>query len=443
MELNRKLVTVILVMLIIIVPIAAYAYVVYRPANLESISLDSVSPDTSKADGVYVIATARGSGAAFDSTMNLQVYFANERIYTGKVDFTDGYANHKLFYEDFSVGNGKYEFRLIYEDLSDRYDFEMDQVAEEIGVVSAATYNLQGSGHQPWEALYSYHVVFKTGWNLFTYKIDRNEFASHELGYQFEGSSAPLKVSTGPEHGCAVEVYFTNPSGVQSRIHQFDVPAGETFETTIEFALNGSYLYKYINHKTVTIEIEAYENRAVDKIPSGGQIVVTQEIGTNMKEDVQLISEIDQVSGFVRPDFGPGNYTMTIDYPNPQVRDGHGLSTLSFTEVIELNDKPRAIGRVNPGQISTLQRTVTFDATDSFDDGPKTDLTVFWFFGATSSGEYIGEGSAEGPWETHKTYTFTYPLGVNPDVTNGKPYLILIDAYGAESAKYEINLAVS
>jgi len=32
---------------------------------------------------------------------------------------------------------------------------------------------------------------------------------------------------------------------------------------------------------------------------------------------------------------------------------------------------------------------------------------------------------------------------VNPDVTDGKPYLVLIDAYGAESAKYEINLAVS
>jgi hypothetical protein len=113
---------------------------------------------------------------------------------------------------------------------------------------------------------------------------------------------------------------------------------------------------------------------------------------------------------------------------------------VSFSEVIELNDKPRAIGKVNPEQISTLQRTVTFSALDSFDDGPKEDLYVYWSFGANSEGEI---GSAEGPWEDMKEVTFTYPFGEDPDVTDGKPFLILRDAYGAESSVAYINLRVS
>ncbi len=83
---------------------------------------------------------------------------------------------------------------------------------------------------------------------------------------------------------------------------------------------------------------------------------------------------------------------------------------------------------------------MTFSAVDSFDDGPKEDLYVYWSFGANNEGEI---GSAEGPWETHKEYTFTYPFGEDPDVTDGKPFLILKDSYGAESAIAYINLAVS
>lgn len=440
MELNRKLITVILVILIIIVPIAAYAYVVYGPSKVDSISIDGVAPDYERRDGVRVIATAAGSGRAFEDSMELQVRFQDERIYTGKIKFTEGLANHMLSFEDFCVGNGQYEFRLIYEGMKDNYDFELDVVAEELGVVSTQAYTIQNSGRQPWEALYSYHVVFRTGWHYFTHRIERDEFSSYDLGFRFKDGSAPLKVR-GLDNGCKVEVYFTNQGGVQSRIHEFDVAAGDTFETTIEFSKNGSYLYKYINEKTVTIEIEAYENRPIDKIPSEGQVIITQVLGTDGPyEDVQPISEIDQVSSWAIPQFGPGNYTMTIEYPNPQIRDGHDLSTLSFTEVIELNDKPRAIGKVNPSQISTLQRTVTFSATDSFDDGPKGDLYVYWSFGANADGEI---GSDEGPWEDMKEVTFTYPFGEDPDVTDGKPFLILKDKYGAESTVAYINLAVS
>ncbi|MCJ2539734.1 MAG: hypothetical protein LN414_00510, partial [Candidatus Thermoplasmatota archaeon] len=247
MELNRKLITVILVILIIIVPIAAYAYVVYGPAKVDSISIDGVAPDYEKRDGVRVIATADGSGRAFEGSMDLQVRFQNERIYTGKIKFNDGLANHKLDFEDFCVGNGQYEFQLIYEGKNSKYDFELDVVAEEIGVVAAQAYNIKNSGKQPWESLYSYHVVFRTGWHYFTHKIERDEFRSYDLGFRFKDSSAPLKVRTGKDDGCKVEVYFTNQGGVQDMIHEFNVAAGDTLDTVIEFNNNGSYLYKYIN----------------------------------------------------------------------------------------------------------------------------------------------------------------------------------------------------
>jgi hypothetical protein len=440
LELNRKLITVILVILIIVVPIAAWAYVAYGPAKVDEISLDSVAPDYEKRDGVRILATTEGSGSDFSGKMDLQVRYESEQIYSGKIEFIDGLANYKLFFEDFSMGNGDYNFRIIYDDKADDFDLELDLVAEELGVVSSATYNLQDSGRQPWEALYSYQVVFKTGWHFFTHTIDRDEFRSYELGTQFEGTSAPLKVRTFDD-ACKVEVFFTSQGGVQSKIHQFDIAANDLFETTIEFTQNGSYLYKYINEKTIDIAIEAYENRPVDKIPQGGQVIVTQEKGpAELKEKVQQITEIDQVKDWVRPDFGPGNYTMTIDYPNPQVKEGHRLSTISFDEVIELNDKPKAKATVTPSQITTLQRTVTFSAVDSFDDGPKADLYVYWSFGANAEGEI---GSAEGIWEDMKEVTFTYPFGEDPNVNTGKPFLILKDAYGVHSATFEINLSVA
>ena len=439
MELSRKLISVILVALIIIVPVSAYIYIFHGPSRLESVTIEAVDFDIEKRDGVRILATTEGSGQDFEGNMDLQVYFENERIHTTKLPFIDGLANHKLFLEDFCVGNGQYEFRVIHEDLRDRYDLEMDAVAEELGVVSTQAYNIQNSGFQPWQALYSYNVVFTTGWHYFTYEIERDEFASYDLGFQFKDTSAPLKVRGGDD-GCTVEVWFTNPGGAQSRKHTFNVASGSDLDTTIEFTANGSYLYKYVNEMTSTIEIQAYENRPVD-VPTGGNLIITQDLGAGkVGEDTQPITDMEKVTGYARPDYGPGNYTMTIDYPNPQIREGHALSTISFTEVIELNDKPRAIGRADPAQISTLQRTVTFSAVDSFDDGPKADLYVYWSFGSNTEGEI---GSDEGPWEDMKEVTFTYPFGEDPDVTDGKPFLILKDAYGAVSDTVYINLAVS
>ena len=439
MELNRKLVTVILVAIIIIVPVVAFAWVTIGPTQLDSVTIETVSPDITDVDGVLILATATGSGRDFSEKVDLQVKYEAETVYSGKVTFNDGYLAHKLLFEEFSVGNGDYEFRLIYEEFSDTFDFELNIVAERLGVVASASHNFEEAGVQPWEAVYVYHVVFTTDWHFFTHKIDANEFASYQLGTLFVGDTKPLKVQTGPDNGCTVEVWFTDMGGQKSRIDSYDVSAGDNLDTTLNIAENGTYLYKYVNTYTVDIEIKAYEDRAVDKIPAGGEIEILQELGAQSHIDPKLISEIDQVKGYIMPQFGPGDYDITISYPNPQVKPSSDLSTLSHTDTELLNDLPKANPKANPNRITTLQRTVTFDATDSFDDGPMDDLWVYWSFGSNLDGEI---GSAEGPWADYKEYTFTYPFGEDPDVVNGLPFLILKDAYDAESKKAYVNLQV-
>lgn len=441
MELNRKLITVILVVLIIVVPIVAFSWVTWGPSKLDSIDIESVSPDTKNADGVYIIATATGSGRDFSDAVDLLAYFENEQVYAGKAEFSEGYMAHKLAYTDFCVGNGEYQFRLLHEGLSSRYDFELSVVVEELGVVSSASYNYQADGAavQPWETVYVYNVVFTTGWHYFTHTIEASKFRSYDLGTMFVGQSAPLKVQTGPEFGVTVEVWFTNQAGAQSKKYTYEVAAGDSLDQTLVVDQNGSYLYKYVNKYTTDITIQAYEDRAVDKIPLGGMLEIRQDLGDEFHTSTVSITEVDRVSGYFKHRFGPGEYDITISYPNPQVKPSDPLATVTYQETILLNDLPKANPRANPNRITTLQRTVTFDATDSFDDGPEADLWVYWSFGANAEGEI---GHAEGPWEDYKTVTFQYPFGEDPNVVDGQPYLILKDAYGAESTEAKVNLQV-
>jgi hypothetical protein len=438
LELNRKLVTVILVALIIIVPLSALIWVSWGPTQLDDITIESVSPDYTDVDGVLILATASGSGADFSEKADLQVKYEAETVYSGKVQFNDGYVAHKLLFEEFSVGNGDYTFRIIYEEFSDTFDFELNIVAERLGVVASASHNFDAVGVQPWEAVYVYYAVFTTDWHFFTHKIDANEFRSYQLGSLFKGDSKPIRVQTEPDNGCTVEIWFTNMGGQQSRIATYEVAAGDDLDTTLNVEQNGSYLYKYVNTKTVDITIKAYEDRAVDKIPAGGEIEILQELDALNKIDNKLISEIDRVNGYIQPSFGPGEYDITISYPNPQVKPGHDLSTISYTDTELLNDLPKAIGKADK-RLTTLQRTISFDATDSFDDGPMDDLWVYWSFGANADGEI---GYAQGPWADYKEVTFTYPFGEDPDVVNGLPFLILKDAYDAESVKAYVPLQV-
>lgn len=441
------MITVILVALIIIVPLVAFSWVAYGPASLDSVTIQAVAPDMSKRDGVTVVATTVGSGQDFSGSMDLLIYHDNEQVYSGKADFVEGLLNQKVRFEEFSVGNGDYEFRLISGELSDRYVMELDVIVEELGVVSSPTYNYPDAPQfNSWEAVYVFHTVFRTGWHFFTHIINPSDgFKSYELGYRsIDDPPAPMKVETGPEHGITVEVWFTGASGgLGNRIHSWDVAAGDSLDTTLTFTQNGTYIVNYVNKKTVDIAIKAYENRPVDKLPSGRSLDITQALGTQTDKETQLISRIDQHSGYIRPKFKAGDYDMTIEYENTQVKTGSDLATVKFTEKILLNDLPKANPKANPNTISSinpLQRTVTFNAEDSFDDGPMADLTVFWSFGSNSVGEI---GSMEGPWEEFKEVTFYYPPGEDPDVINGKPFLILKDAHGAESAVAYVNLNVS
>ncbi len=430
--------------LIIIVPISVLAWVSYGPTNLDSIQIDAVYTDTKDVDGVFILATAQGSGRDFADKADLRVKHDNEEVYTGKVQFNDGYLAYKLLYEDFCVGNGDYQFRLMAEGLSSTFDYELNQVAEYLRVVGTATHNYQDEGAEgvkPWNSVYVYNVVFMTDWHFFTHDIRSSSFRSYDLGSMFEGQSAPLKVETGPDHGVTVEVWFTDVQGTQSKIESYDVAAGSNLDKTLTVHENGSFIYKYVNPKTVDIEIRALENRGVDKIPEGGSMEIRQELGAAQDTETVLIIQTNRVTGYTLPQLGPGHYDITFSYPNPQVKPSSPLSVLTSTEEdVLLNDLPKANPIAEPNRLTTLQRTITFDATDSFDDGPKEDLYVYWSMGLTEDGREID--SFEGTWEEMKIKEFTYAFGEDPDITKGRPYLILKDAYGAESAKAYVDLDV-
>lgn len=430
--------------LIIIVPISVLAWVSYGPTNLDSIKIDAVYADTKDVDGLFILATAQGSGRDFADKADLRVKHDNEEVYSGKVQFNDGYLAYKLLYEDFCVGNGDYQFRLMAEGLSSTYDYELDQVAEYLRVVGTATHNYQGDGAEgvkPWNAVYVYSVVFMTDWNFFTHDIGPSKFASYDLGSMFVGQSAPLKVETGPEHGVTVEVWFTDNQGEQSKIQTYDVAAGSNLDETLTVHENGSFIYKYVNHKTVDIEIKALENRGVDKIPEGGSMEIRQELGAAQDTETVPIIETSRLKGYTLPKLGPGHYDITFSYPNPQMKPSSPLSVLTSTEEdLLLNDLPKANPIAEPNRLTTLQRTITFKATDSFDDGPKEDLYVYWSMGLTDNGQEID--SFEGTWEEMEILTYTYAFGEDPDISKGRPYLILKDAYGAESAKVFVDFQV-
>jgi hypothetical protein len=124
------------------------------------------------------------------------------------------------------------------------------------------------------------------------------------------------------------------------------------------------------------------------------------------------------------------------------MKAGTAKSVLTTTiEDVLLNDLPKANPVAEPNRLTTLQRTITFKATDSFDDGPKDDLYVYWSFGLTQDGREIG--SAEGTWAEMETVSYTYAFDEDPDTPSGRPYIILKDAYGAESAKTYVTLDVA
>ena len=100
---------------------------------------------------------------------------------------------------------------------------------------------------------------------------------------------------------------------------------------------------------------------------------------------------MENIEGYIRPKRGPGWYNVTITFTNDHVQTGAPYETVSVVKNILLNDIPKAdpsAGSYVLGSRPT-ERDVTFDATASIDDGPMTDLTVTWFFGAHWEGDTL------------------------------------------------------
>jgi hypothetical protein len=368
-----------------------------------------------------------------------------EQVYSGKVPFRESRLYHKLLLTEFATGNGDYEFKIIHEDYSDKYTTQLDMVIEEIGLVSnngtGITDDKKPAGTQPWHSLYRFDLAFKTGYHFFDYPIDGLKWASIDLGYRTVDDVLPVKVEADPENNVKVEMIFENLQGGQNTKQIWTVAANDVLDTTYTIMANGSYILKFSNENTVAIKISAWENRPVT-VPKNMNVDVQLKLDTQTQEDTFIFSKVAGGHGFVRPQYGVGIYDVLIGLDNPTAKAGSAQSTITITDSILLNDLPR--GDTSAGEPYTLDRAgtrqVTFDATASFDDGPDGELTVFWFFGSTSDGQEID--SAEGPWETHSVYTYTYAIGETPDLTKKRPYLILKDAYGQQSIEVSVNLQI-
>jgi hypothetical protein len=442
-ELNRKTITVILVALIIIVPIITIWWSSTTPPD--KLIIESVTPDETDRDGVLIVGAAPGGGGTFEADVRLIVTHDAEQVYSGKVPFRDGKLYHKLLLTEFATGNGDYEFKIIHEDFSDKYTTQLDMVIEEIGLISGngtgVSDDKMPTGTQPWHSLYRFDLAFKTGFNYFDYTIDGLKWNSIDLGYRTIEETIPVKVEADPENDVKVEMIFENLQGTQNTRQVWTVSANDVLDTNYPVPTNGSYILKFSNENTVTIRISVWENRPVT-VPKNMNVDVQLKLGTQTQEDTFTFSKVAGDYGFVRPQHGQGVYDISIGLDNPTAKTGSTHSTITVTDSIILNDLPR--GDTSAGEPYTLDRagsrTVEFDATASFDDGPDAELTVFWFFGSTSDGQEID--SIEGPWDDYSVYEYTYAIGETPDLTRERPYLILKDAYGQQSAKVYVNLNI-
>jgi len=426
---NRRRVTAALVALIIIVPIIAGVYYYLGPSRLTELSISNVTPDDVDRKGVHIIGSATGGGQLFSGDATLVIYYDDEQVYVGKATFKESLLNQYLPLDSFAVGNGEYELRLRYGGVEDRFYFDLDMLVEELGVYASGVYDINVPGIARYECVYGYTVTFLTGWHYWSETIDPSLWYTWDLGFFTAGNTTNYRLTSDVEGGLTAKVFFEDQAGKKTQISSQSIPAGTDFNGTVPIAADGTYSVNLYNDMTVPLRIRVLQDRNT-KTPSGQSLQVDMVRSDKSQSFVLEVNKTEARSGYLNPDLprlGPGTYNVSWTYVQAIAAQSSPFRTVSYSQELLLNDRPYAdVGAGRPYELSTFKRTLHLDATNSIDDGPMSDIYVYWSFGADSQGESLG--GAEGTWDQYKDIYHTYPTEF-PDPANGRPYLVLKDAF--------------
>lgn len=430
---NRRRVTAAIVALIVIIPVIAGTYWYLGPSRLTELRISTISPDNVDRQGIYLIGSASGGGQSFSKSVDLVIYHDDEQVFVGKAAFKQSLLNQFLPLEDFAVGNGEYEFRLQYGGVVDRFYYELDMLVEELGVYATSAYNTNVPGIAPYECAYSYTVTFMTGWHYWTETIDPSQWYTWDLGYFTAGNTTHYRLTSDVEGGLTAKVFYEDQAGRKTQISSQPIPAGTDFNGSVFIASNGTYSVNLYNEMTIPLRARVLQDRNT-KTPTGQALQVSM-VRSDKNQPFELwANKTEAISGYLDPDLprlGPGNYNVSWTYVQPIAAQGSRFRTVTFSHVLLLNDKPYAdVSAGKPYELNTFKRTLHLDATNSIDDGPLSDLYVYWSYGANGQGGSLG--GAEGPWDQYKTLDVIYTSEF-PDPGDGKPYLVLKDAFGTLS----------
>ena len=430
---NRRRVTAALVALIIIVPIVAGAYYYLGPSRLTELSISNIAPDDVDRRGVYIIGSAMGGGQSFSKDADLIIYHDDEQVYVGKVTFKQSLLNQYLALDRFAVGNGEYEFRLRYGGVEDRFYYDLDMLVEELGVYATGVYDLNIPSIANYECAYGYTVTFLTGWHYWTETIGPSLWYTWDLGFFGEGNITHYRLTSDIEGGLTAKVFYVDQAGKKTQLSSQSIPAGTDFNGTVPINANGTYSVNLYNEMTIPLKIRVFQDRNT-KTTGGQSLQVNMVRSEKSQSFVLAANKTESISGYLNPDLaqlGPGHYNVSWTYVQTIAIQGSRFKTVGYSQELLLNDKPYAdVGAGRPYELSTFKRTLHLDATNSIDDGPMSDIYVYWSFGTNSQG--LPLGGAEGPWDKYKTHDVVYTSEF-PDPAKGKPYLMLTDAFGTDS----------
>jgi hypothetical protein len=430
---NRRRVTAALVALIIIVPVVAGTYWYLGPSRLTELSISNIAPDNVEGKGIYIIGSATGGGQSFSKNADLIIYYADEQVYAGKATFKQSLLNQYLPLDRFAVGNGEYEFRLRYGGVEDRYYYELGMLVEELGVYATGAYDTNVPGIAPYECAYSYTVTFMTGWHYWTETIDPSQWYTWDLGFFGPGNVTHYRLTSDVEGGLTAKVFYKDQAGKKTQISSQSIPAGTDFNGTVPIDALGTYSVNLYNEMSVPLKIRVFQDRNA-KTTSGQSLQVDMVRSDRSQSFVLWANRTEDISGYLDPDLprlGPGYFNVSWTFVQPITAQASKFRTVGFSQELLLNDRPYAdVSAGRPYELNTFKRTLHLDATNSIDDGPMSDIYVYWSFGTSSQGVPFDE--AEGPWNQYKTVDVVYPSEF-PDPVKGKPYLVLKDAFGTVS----------